>query len=590
MIVRYLSLSLLLLLLLSSSGVPGSYPTAFASDFSIFSGPPEGDGPWVVRATYSDPQMVSELPSRLEPWEVHPEEGYLVAEVDRELYLWMQSIGFGLQVDAALTDQIRQPAVWSPYQVSGIPNYPCYRTVEETYTTAENIALSYPNLASWLDIGDSWEKTYPGGDQGYDLYVLRLTNSQIAGPKPGLFVMSGLHAREYAPVELNTRFAEYLVENYAIDPDVTWLLDYSEVHLLLQANPDGRKKAESGLSWRKNTDNLYCSDPNSRGVDLNRNFSFRWGCCNGSSTIPCDEVYRGPAASSEPETHAIQSYLRTHFPDQRQDDLDAPAPADAEGIFLDLHSYGQLVLWPWGFTSQDAPNGNTLQTLGRKFAYFNGYDPQQSDELYPTDGTSDDFAYGELGLATYTFEVGNAFFQRCNSFESQVAPDNLLALIYAAKTARRPYQSPAGPEALNLAINPILSATGNPLQISAIIDDTRFSALGGTEPTQNIAAAEISLDAPPWSVTPPALTQPLIPADGGFDEKSEMVIATLATAGLSSGRHIAFVRGRDAAGNWGPPSALFFNVLNPYIYLPMIFTSSTYNAQSAPAGIPLTQP
>ena len=36
----------------------------------------------------------------------------------------------------------------------------------------------------------------------------------------------------------------------------------------------------------------------------------------------------------------------------------------------------ELVLWPWGFTSTVAPNGAALTTLGRKFAWFNGYEPQ----------------------------------------------------------------------------------------------------------------------------------------------------------------------------------------------------------------------
>jgi hypothetical protein len=576
MIGRYLRLSLPLLLLLVSSHAPGGHGAAFANGSSIFPGPPEGDGPWVVRATYSDPQMVRELASRLEPWEVHPEGGYLIAEVDRELYLWMQSIGFGVEVDAALTSQIQQPAAWLPNQTNGIPGYPCYRTVEETYAGAQAIAASYPNLASWLDIGDSWEKTNPGGDQGYDLYILRLTNSQIPGPKPGLFVMSGLHAREYAPAELNTRFAEYLVQNYRVDPDVTWLLDYNVIHLLLQSNPDGRKKAESGLSWRKNTDDLYCSNKNALGVDLNRNFAFQWGCCNGSSSSPCNEVYRGPAASSEPETQAIQNYVRAHFPDQRLDSLGAPAPADAEGIFLDLHSYSQLVLWPWGFTSQDAPNGSALQTLGRKFSYFNGYTPQQADQLYPTDGTSDDFAYGELGLASYTFEVGTSFFQDCNTFENQIMPTNLPALLYAARSARRPYQTPAGPDALNLLITPNLARPGTPLQLSATIDDTRYSSLGGAEPTHNIAAAEYSLDTPPWLVTPPATTHSFLPSDGSFDEKSETVVTYINTTGFSQGQYIVFVRGQDAAGNWGPPSALFFTIIDPDIHLPVIFSSNNH--------------
>jgi murein tripeptide amidase MpaA len=65
--------------------------------------------------------------------------------------------------------------------------------------------------------------------------------------------MAAIHAREYTTAELVTRYAEYLVTNYGVDPDVTWLLDNFEVHILPQANPDGRVIAEGGYYQRKNT-------------------------------------------------------------------------------------------------------------------------------------------------------------------------------------------------------------------------------------------------------------------------------------------------------------------------------------------------
>ena len=105
-----------------------------------------------------------------------------------------------------------------------------------------------------------------------------------------------------------------------------------------------------------------------------------------------------------------------------------PAPDDTTGVFLDIHSYGELVLWPWGFTSGAAPNATALQTLGRKYAYFNSHTPQQAYALYATDGTTDDHAYGELGVAAYCFEVGTAFFQSCSYFESTLLPANMPAL------------------------------------------------------------------------------------------------------------------------------------------------------------------
>lgn len=138
---------------------------------------PAGDGPWVVRAFYSDRQMVDDLAAWIEPWEVHHDLGYLVVAVDRAGYQRMRAAGFTLQVDAEATARLNQPAVALPGQgPDTIPGYPCYRTVEETYADAAALAAAYPHLATWSDIGDSWEKVNPGGNTGYDLMVLRITN------------------------------------------------------------------------------------------------------------------------------------------------------------------------------------------------------------------------------------------------------------------------------------------------------------------------------------------------------------------------------------------------------------------------------
>jgi len=523
---------------------------------------PEGKGPWVVRAYYTDRQMVNDLAAWTEPWEVHHDQGYLVVDVTRAEYDLLLEAGFRLEIDERLTAKLNQPNVRLPGQTTGIPGYPCYRTVEETFAAAQAIVAAHPDLATWTDVGDSWEKTQNPADDGYDLMVLRLTSSAVSAAKPKLFIMTSVHAREYTPAELGTRFAEYLVDNYDQDADVTWLLDYHEIHLMLQANPDGRKKAETGLSWRKNTNESYCSPTsNYRGADLNRNFEFQWNCCGGSSSNECSETFHGSGPASEPETRAIQDYVRAQFPDQRQDDLGAAAPITATGVFLDIHSYGELVLWPWGFTYDVAPNGTALQTLGRKFAYFDGYEPEQAIELYRTDGTTDDFAYGELGLAAYTFELGTFFFQDCATFENTILPDNLLALTYAAKVTRAPYLIPAGPDALDLAVEAA--------QLTATVDDTRYNNGNGSEPSQNVAAAEYYIDVPPWLTTTMPISYPMTAVDGAFDETVEEVEATLDTAGLSHGRHIVFVRGRDADGNWGAFSAVFF-YHEYWLFLPVI--------------------
>lgn len=463
------------------------------------------------------------------------------------------------------TGAITRPVARGDASIQSISGYACYETVEETFAAAQGFATSFPNLAQWLDVGDSWQKTQGLG--GYDIRVLKLTNSATGGTKPKLFVNSAIHAREYTTAPLVLEFARWLVNGYGTNADATWIMDHHEVHLMLQANPDGRKKAEGGLSWRKNTNTAYCgATSNSRGADLNRNFSFGWNSTGGqgSSGTPCNETYRGPTAGSEPETQALQSYVRSLFPDRRGPNLGDAAPADTMGMHLDIHSYSQLVLWPWGTTSTPSGNGTALQTLGRRLAYFNGYTPQQSIGLYPTDGTSDGPSYGELGVAAFTIELGTSFFESCTSYNNSTKPKNLPALIYSAKVVRAPYQIPGGADVTTLSLSNDASgagvAAGTPVTLTASATHTRFNQSNGTEPVRNVTAAQAFIDVPPWSAGATPIT--LAASDGSFNATTEAVSGTLNTTGLSLGKHLVFVQAQAASGQWGPVTAQFLNITN----------------------------
>jgi carboxypeptidase T len=515
--------------------------------------------PILVQIHFDDIDQLNRLASRYDVWEVNHDLGYLIAYLQPAEILELGAAGFKIDIDQKRTSQLGQTKQLLPDQDSGIPGYPCYRTVEETYASLSQLADTHPNLAAWIDIGDSWEKFSTLGIGGYDLLTLVLTNKNIPGPKPVLYLMSAIHAREYATAELATRFAEYLVENYDQDPDVTWLLDYFAVHITPHVNPDGRKIAEDGGYWRKNTDNDDgCENSLLWGTDLNRNSSFKWGGI-GASFDACEETFRGPSAGSEPETQAIQNYVTSIFPDQRGPADTDPTASDASGVFITLHSYGDLVLFPWGWSDLPSPNDSALETLGRKLGFHTGYQVCQSGEngcIYQTSGSSDDWAYGELGVASYTFELGTAFFESCSHFEQKILPDNIPAMLYAFKAARLPYQNPAGPESLNVSFTAQHIAPGAGLNLFATADDTRYDSAGqNEEPIQPIAAARYSLDAPSWVVG--TQTYPLLPVDGSFDNPEESLSAIIDTSSLSLGRHTIFVESQDANSNWGVPSAVF---------------------------------
>ena len=264
------------------------------------------------------------------------------------------------------------------------------------------------------------------------------------------------------------------------------------------------------------------------------------------------------------------AYNLSLFADQRgQEDTDI-APENTSGLLISLHSYSELVLWPWGWTDTDAPNHVQLQTLGRRLAYFNNYAPQQSNELYRTTGTSDDWAYGELGIAAYTFEMGTTFFQDCASFENTIYPDNLQALLYAFKAARQPYMDPSGPRVININITPDIADPGTPILLTAIADDDLYSANNGREPTQSIKQARFSIDIPSWLDGAEFYSIPA--SDGNYNSDHETLQSIIDTTTLTAGPHIIYIEAMDADGNWGVPSAVTLNItgLSTY-FLPLLY-------------------
>jgi hypothetical protein len=431
-----------------------------------------------------------------------------------------------------------------------------YRTVAEMRALLELRAAAYPNLAQFFIYGQSWEKVVSGGTAGNDLFGIKLTNRSIPGPKPTFFLMAAIHARELTTSELALRLIDYLLTNYGTDADVTWLLDEHLIVIVPTTNPDGRVIAQQGYYQRKNTNNTHgvCSNPptssNQYGIDLNRNSNFKWGVINPPTEPPCGQTYPGPTPASEPETVAIQNLIASLFPDQRGPNDSDPAPLTTTGTMLTLHSYADLVLWPWGWTSNPAPNAAQLSVIGQKYAGYNGLTPQQSVDLYPTSGTTDDWAYGELGIPAMTFEVGPDF-GTCGGFFPPFScldggsggnfwARNLPAFLYAARIARTPYmlgQAPTPESAQTLNPN------GSSFELRAVFD----SSLNGA---RAIAAAEYYVDVPPWRGGTPVAMSPL---DGTFNSPNETATATINL----TGRHLLFVRARDTGNNWGPVRGIY---------------------------------
>ncbi len=475
--------------------------------------------------------------ARLDIWQVDRKQNTFVAAVTPAQEAWLLENGFTFK---ARPDLSAHPA---PQALEK-----CYRTVSQLYADLQARQAAYPNLLSLLNIGKSYD--------GQDLWVARVTNRLIQADKPRLFIMANIHGRELITPETAFAFLDNLLQKYGSDPDWTALVDWQETDILVTANPDGHVKTEQGViydGWRKNTHPYGICAASNIGVDLNRNYSFHWGLGAGSTSFPCDQIYHGPSPASEPETQAVETYLRSIFPDRRGPANNDPAPADASGLMVTLHSFGNLVLWPWGSTGMPTPNGAALTALGVKMAAINNFTPIQSYELYPTDGTTDEWAYGELGLAAYTYEIGSGydgFFPACSQVTDLIQP-NVAALLLAARSAYLPYQAGLGPDVVSADIAPT-----QPFTVTAAIQGS----------ASHIQAAAAYLDIPPWAGGSPF---EMVPLDGFLGAFTETVQGNLSFFNLPVGNHLVWLHAQASDGSWGP-FKVFFLPVRSQIYLPVV--------------------
>jgi carboxypeptidase T len=413
-----------------------------------------------------------------------------------------------------------------PKDLVGRPAPSYFRTYEQLKGAMFELQQRFPDLVEVRDIGDTWEKSQGVADR--DVLALVLTNRTSSHDRPSTMHVGGIHAREIANPELLMTFATQLLDGYGRDPEATMLLDSRETVLVPMLNADGHAVVErayagqagGNLMQRKSTSG---GNP-ATGVDLNRNFEYHWGG-SGASSQPRSDTYRGPSAASEPETQAIQSYLRLHKPD----------------LFIDWHSYSKLNMYPWGDTKQPTKDHEAYRAIAQKFTTYNGYSPIQAVQLYPTTGTTDDHAYGVEGVPALAIETGTAFHQSDGQF-AQVLRENLPVLRYAVKIADAPFQRVFGPDTMDLVVDP---ATRH---LTASISDANNGR-------QRLAGAELVLDA----AAAPGSGVALEAADGAFDSVAEQVVGDASKLpGLDPGAGdgtLVYVRGRDADGNWGPLAA-----------------------------------
>jgi hypothetical protein len=330
------------------------------------------------------------------------------------------------------------PAETPPGDVSTL-DFPsrdaAYHNYGEMVAEVDRVVAAYPSIAAKRVLGQTY--------QGRNIVAVKISdNVGTDETEPEVLYDANHHAREHLTVEMALYLLNLYTSSYAGDTRVRNVVNSREIWIIPSVNPDGAEydvATGSYRSWRKNR------QPNSGssyvGTDLNRNYGYRWGCCGGSSSNPSSDTYRGPSAFSAPETQVIRNFVQSRIVGGVQQIKAA----------IDFHSYSELVLWPFGHTTANTGTGmtadqyNTFATLGRQMAATNNYTPQQSSDLYITDGDSLDWLWGTQGIFAFTFELyprsssGGGFYPPASVITRETSRNREAALILA-EAADCPYR------------------------------------------------------------------------------------------------------------------------------------------------------
>ncbi|NWW91428.1 CBPA1 Carboxypeptidase, partial [Rhynochetos jubatus] len=289
-------------------------------------------------------------------------------------------------------------------------DFASYHTLEEIYDWMDVLVGDHPSLVSKIQIGQSYENrplyvlkvgtgitlTLPSRERaGAEIPPLSVQFSTGGSNRPAIWLDAGIHSREWITQATGIWTANKIAKEYSRDPSVTSILDSMDIFFEIVTNPDGLAFTHSSnRMWRKTRS--INSGSHCVGVDPNRNWDAGFGG-SGSSSNPCSETYRGPYAHSEREVKAIVDFIRSH--------------GNVKSV-ISIHSYSQMLLFPYGYKTAPAPDHQELNELAKKAVsdlaatYGTKYTYGSIvDTIYMADGTTIDWAYDNGVKYSFTFEL-----------------------------------------------------------------------------------------------------------------------------------------------------------------------------------------
>ncbi|CAG9865250.1 unnamed protein product [Phyllotreta striolata] len=278
-------------------------------------------------------------------------------------------------------------------------NWVAYHRTTVIWDFLEYFAKVYPSLCTVYNIGQSYE--------GRPIKVLKISNGNPTN-KP-VWIDGGIHAREWISPAAVTYIINHLVAKFEEESDYIQNTDFYVAPVL---NPDGYEYSHSSdRLWRKNRRPQQPDLVTGRvcyGIDLNRNFGYKWGY-DGVSHNSCHDTFCGKGPFSEPETRVMRDFIKGNL-SQTLDRLPKKLAA-----YVSFHSYGQYILYPWGYMKVVPPDYLDLKLAADQAVeaivrvggprYTAG---SSAVTLYPAAGGSDDWAKAAIGAKySYTIELGD---------------------------------------------------------------------------------------------------------------------------------------------------------------------------------------